>query len=193
MVRARGLEPPWGKPHTDLNRTRLPIPPRPRVARKTSKVDITPASGRAQELFLQFFDAAKALLPFAPTAKSQVGMRFGLASAKHWNVENTGNLYGGKLKLARPRWKRATGSFPGRSAPAESPKSHAYLRFCYRYAGRCGSCSRDPVNRNLTLTVTAYGPVRAAGPWAVLRTVTSYGPGTVPARPRQGAAATACS
>ena len=29
MVRARGLEPPWGCPHTDLNRTRLPIPPRP--------------------------------------------------------------------------------------------------------------------------------------------------------------------
>ena len=31
MVRARGLEPPWGCPHTDLNRTRLPIPPRPHV------------------------------------------------------------------------------------------------------------------------------------------------------------------
>ena len=31
MVRARGLEPPWGCPHTDLNRTRLPIPPRPRI------------------------------------------------------------------------------------------------------------------------------------------------------------------
>ena len=31
MVRARGLEPPWGCPHTDLNRTRLPIPPRPRA------------------------------------------------------------------------------------------------------------------------------------------------------------------
>ena len=30
VVRARGLEPPWGYPHTDLNRTRLPIPPRPR-------------------------------------------------------------------------------------------------------------------------------------------------------------------
>ena len=29
VVRARGLEPPWGCPHTDLNRTRLPIPPRP--------------------------------------------------------------------------------------------------------------------------------------------------------------------
>ena len=31
MVRARGLEPPWGCPHTDLNRTRLPIPPRPQI------------------------------------------------------------------------------------------------------------------------------------------------------------------
>ena len=29
MVRAKGLEPSWGCPHTDLNRTRLPIPPRP--------------------------------------------------------------------------------------------------------------------------------------------------------------------
>ena len=27
MVRAKGLEPSWGCPHTDLNRTRLPIPP----------------------------------------------------------------------------------------------------------------------------------------------------------------------
>ena len=31
MVRAKGLEPSWGCPHTDLNRTRLPIPPRPRA------------------------------------------------------------------------------------------------------------------------------------------------------------------
>ena len=35
MVRARGLEPPWGCPHTDLNRTRLPIPPRPRIGALT--------------------------------------------------------------------------------------------------------------------------------------------------------------
>ena len=31
MVRVRGLEPPWGEPHTDLNRTRLPIPPHPHI------------------------------------------------------------------------------------------------------------------------------------------------------------------
>ena len=31
MVRAKGLEPSWGCPHTDLNRTRLPIPPRPQM------------------------------------------------------------------------------------------------------------------------------------------------------------------
>ena len=30
LVRVKGLEPPWGEPHTDLNRTRLPIPPHPR-------------------------------------------------------------------------------------------------------------------------------------------------------------------
>ena len=30
MVRAKGLEPPRDCSHTDLNRTRLPIPPRPR-------------------------------------------------------------------------------------------------------------------------------------------------------------------
>ena len=29
VVRVKGLEPSWGCPHTDLNRTRLPIPPRP--------------------------------------------------------------------------------------------------------------------------------------------------------------------
>ena len=42
MVRVKGLEPPWGKPHTDLNRTRLPIPPHPHVARKTSEKNLTP-------------------------------------------------------------------------------------------------------------------------------------------------------
>ena len=31
VVRAKGLEPSWGCPHTDLNRTRLPIPPRPQM------------------------------------------------------------------------------------------------------------------------------------------------------------------
>src|SRR5712692_1012684 len=30
-MRMRGLEPPRGCPHTDLNRARLPIPPHPRV------------------------------------------------------------------------------------------------------------------------------------------------------------------
>jgi hypothetical protein len=31
-MRMRGLEPPRGYPHTDLNRARLPIPPHPRAA-----------------------------------------------------------------------------------------------------------------------------------------------------------------
>jgi hypothetical protein len=31
-MRMRGLEPPRGFPHTDLNRARLPIPPHPRLA-----------------------------------------------------------------------------------------------------------------------------------------------------------------
>ncbi len=30
-MRSRGLEPPRGLAHTDLNRARLPIPPRPRI------------------------------------------------------------------------------------------------------------------------------------------------------------------
>jgi hypothetical protein len=30
-MRMRGLEPPRGFPHTDLNRARLPIPPHPRA------------------------------------------------------------------------------------------------------------------------------------------------------------------
>src|SRR4051794_17024254 len=30
LMRMRGLEPPRGFPHTDLNRARLPIPPHPR-------------------------------------------------------------------------------------------------------------------------------------------------------------------
>src|SRR5215203_287795 len=31
-MRMRGLEPPRGCPHTDLNRARLPIPPHPRAS-----------------------------------------------------------------------------------------------------------------------------------------------------------------
>ena len=41
VVRARGLEPPWGCPHTDLNRTRLPIPPRPQVLSGIAKRALT--------------------------------------------------------------------------------------------------------------------------------------------------------
>ena len=51
MVRARGLEPPWGCPHTDLNRTRLPIPPRPHVrcASCEARKHVTALIRRAQE------------------------------------------------------------------------------------------------------------------------------------------------
>ena len=31
MVRSKGVEPPWMLIHTDLNRARLPIPPRPLI------------------------------------------------------------------------------------------------------------------------------------------------------------------
>ena len=31
VVRVKGLEPSWDCPHTDLNRTRLPIPPHPHL------------------------------------------------------------------------------------------------------------------------------------------------------------------
>src|SRR5215510_6918684 len=31
-MRMRGIEPPRGRPHTDLNRARLPVPPHPRGA-----------------------------------------------------------------------------------------------------------------------------------------------------------------
>lgn len=54
VVRARGLEPPWGCPHTDLNRTRLPIPPRPQVLlryHQKSVVDNTRLRGPVQEFF----------------------------------------------------------------------------------------------------------------------------------------------
>jgi site-specific DNA recombinase len=44
MVRLRGLEPPRGCPHTDLNRARLPIPPQPQAP----KHDIGPGSRSAR-------------------------------------------------------------------------------------------------------------------------------------------------
>src|SRR2546423_4184607 len=37
-MRMRGLEPPRGLPHTDLNRARLPIPPHPRAGRIVASV-----------------------------------------------------------------------------------------------------------------------------------------------------------
>ena len=55
MVRVKGLEPSWGCPHTDLNRTRLPIPPHPHLlfafrprpeARKDNTGLTAPAQGR---------------------------------------------------------------------------------------------------------------------------------------------------
>ena len=39
LVRAKGLEPSWSCLHTDLNRTRLPIPPRPRIKRTKKPLD----------------------------------------------------------------------------------------------------------------------------------------------------------
>ena len=53
MVRVKGLEPPWGEPHTDLNRTRLPIPPHPHHS-KTSVVNITSGNTLMQEKTLAF-------------------------------------------------------------------------------------------------------------------------------------------
>ena len=46
MVRVKGLEPSWGCPHTDLNRTRLPIPPHPHLLSDL---------GRKQEQMIQDF------------------------------------------------------------------------------------------------------------------------------------------
>ena len=51
MVRVKGLEPPWGEPHTDLNRTRLPIPPHPHTARKTSEMNTNPALRQMQAVY----------------------------------------------------------------------------------------------------------------------------------------------
>ena len=39
LVRAKGLEPSWSCLHTDLNRTRLPIPPRPRIKHTKKPLD----------------------------------------------------------------------------------------------------------------------------------------------------------
>ena len=45
VMRMRGLEPPRGCPHTDLNRARLPIPPHPRAERSVAGRDLR-ADGR---------------------------------------------------------------------------------------------------------------------------------------------------
>src|SRR5438445_696847 len=46
-MRMRGLEPPRGRPHTDLNRARLPIPPHPRGTAVYRRSVLTPAAPRA--------------------------------------------------------------------------------------------------------------------------------------------------
>src|SRR5437016_10458672 len=62
-MRMRGLEPPRGRRHTDLNRARLPIPPHPRGAIVTAR---TMGSLRRGLLFL----LAIALFAPAPAAAS---------------------------------------------------------------------------------------------------------------------------
>ena len=52
MVRVKGLEPSWGCPHTDLNRTRLPIPPHPHLF-------LLRDLGRKQEKMIQDMRAAR--------------------------------------------------------------------------------------------------------------------------------------
>ena len=51
MVRVKGLEPSWGYPHTDLNRTRLPIPPHPHVPIIAAKKNLTTTALSKQGLF----------------------------------------------------------------------------------------------------------------------------------------------
>ena len=66
MVRARGLEPPWGCPHTDLNRTRLPIPPRPRIGTLTRQEGMLrhfPVP-RKSEFQIHFASASKTPMSF---------------------------------------------------------------------------------------------------------------------------------
>lgn len=53
MVRVRGLEPPRGCPHTDLNRTRLPIPPHPHVLLCRQLLNHTVPPPPAQAVFLR--------------------------------------------------------------------------------------------------------------------------------------------
>ena len=57
MVRAKGLEPSWGCPHTDLNRTRLPIPPHPHMLCDASK-DYTYFAWEMQGEVSRFFKIA---------------------------------------------------------------------------------------------------------------------------------------
>ena len=61
MVRAKGLEPSWGCPHTDLNRTRLPIPPHPHLF-------LLRDLGRKQEKMIQDLPPARKVI-FIPKHK----------------------------------------------------------------------------------------------------------------------------
>src|SRR5439155_26866020 len=56
-MRMRGLEPPRGCPHTDLNRARLPIPPHPRGKRDS----VAPGLARTET---GAASAARAIVPF---------------------------------------------------------------------------------------------------------------------------------
>src|SRR5215210_2056706 len=72
-MRMRGLEPPRGYPHTDLNRARLPIPPHPRSSSLAACFGDRAGSRRGYDVVLKRGLVAAvcvlgALLPVAPAA-----------------------------------------------------------------------------------------------------------------------------
>src|SRR5712691_5679992 len=69
----RGLEPPRGRPHTDLNRARLPIPPHPPAGahcnrRPLGRLRTIPGLKRGVVIVLGLA-AALAVAPFARAAR----------------------------------------------------------------------------------------------------------------------------
>ena len=88
VVRVKGLEPPWGEPHTDLNRTRLPIPPHPHVLKKQAGKMVTQLITWRKKLFRLFLlnaalfekigyyiQSLMRVLPSGKAPASQAGIR----------------------------------------------------------------------------------------------------------------------
>ncbi len=163
-MRMRGIEPPRGCPHTDLNRARLPVPPHPRGA----LVAQSSCAGRAGRT-IRWLESPQATIAdrspppqrssFSRSSRFRaVGLAAGRDGARGPRVE----------VIVEPR--RAAAGAPGadgacRPPPAASPGRPSRPSSASSDASRAGSCAGFPAPRSAggTGSSSPASPCRCPG------------------------------